>query len=251
MQFPEAQRLVEEWARYVNYRRRNHKTPQSTAEHIHRFETQRLAQPWGARRDPSRNHVLLSDVARDMRRAGWSDKEILGAYADSSSSRRDPQRGRRTQGTRRDPAPRRMPQALASVTHLRKRPGSPRAGAGQPRVSAKGIPYSRCGHGLRLQAVFFPRAYYTVASAKAWARKHDFVQRKVEETPNFIRIQLVPSELFMKGSFRNIPLSEKHHIRGLVGCPRVSIGGLSSRRGVKSPGELVHFRIPGERRKVA
>ena len=253
MQFPDAQRLVEEWARYVSYRRRNHKTPQSTAAHIHRFETQRLAQPWGARRDgrggrldPHIEALLNDPVARDMRRHGWSDKEIVAVHRDMMSAQRALHPGRRDPARR---APEPVPKAPKSGTRLR-RGRTPREGAGEQRVSAKGIPYTRCPRGTRMQAIVFPKPRYTLVKARAWAKAHDFVARKIEESPNFVRIQLVPSELFVKGSFRNIPMSERFGIRQIIGCPKVEVAGRSSRRGVR-PVELVHFRLPGERRKKA
>lgn len=52
----EAERLVSAWSSYVRYRMVEGKSPESTAEHLVRFERQGLARPFAAdhsRRDPS------------------------------------------------------------------------------------------------------------------------------------------------------------------------------------------------------
>ena len=120
--------------------------------------------------------------------------------------------------------------------------------AGIERISDKGIPYRTCPRGTRLQALMFPRTHYTPARARAWASKHDFTVRKLEEGPNWIRIQLSPSKLFQKGSFRNIIISERHNVRGLICCPLIEIGGRSTRRGVR-PVEVPRRRITVEERR--
>lgn len=49
---PQAQRIVSDWAKYVDTRMRQGKSPASTAEHIARFERQHLARPYA--RDPEK-----------------------------------------------------------------------------------------------------------------------------------------------------------------------------------------------------
>ena len=59
---PEAQRMVNEWARYVRYRMLQGKTAESTARHLVRFESQRLARP---ARDPQRRSRSRKRSKRD------------------------------------------------------------------------------------------------------------------------------------------------------------------------------------------
>ena len=185
---PVAGRLADDWRRYVHARRKAGKSPESTAEHIARFERQHLAHPWPQARDPER-------------------------------------RVRRKSRTR--------------------------TGAGEARISARGIPYRQCARGTRLQALMFPKTHYTLTRARAWAQEHEFVLRKVEESPNWVRVQLVPSTLFEKGSFRNIEISERHHVRGIIGCPRAEIAGRSTRRGVRGVDAPLRRLEVERRRRVA
>jgi len=123
--------------------------------------------------------------------------------------------------------------------HAKERDASPkkRGGVkpGETRISAKGIPFTVCPRGTKLQALLFPGERYSVSSARAWAKGHGFSIHKVEEMRNFVRVVLLPSKLFTKGSYRLIPLkgAERHGIRGLIGCPRFAIlkGGARGVRG--------------------
>lgn len=139
-----------------------------------------------------------------------------------------------------------------------------RASAGEERISARGVAFTVCPHPTRLQALMFPKTHYDLRSARAWAegrrpgtkqRSQPFAVRKIEQTDNWIRVQIVPSSLFQKRSFRNIVLSEKYNVRGIIGCPLVEISGRSTRRGVRGA-EVPQApqRIPGReerRRRVA
>lgn len=182
-----AERMVDDWERYVRGRMREGRSPSATAEHIARFERQRLARPY-------------------------------------PTTRRDPE------------APR--------------RPDAPRRIGREVRVSARGIPFRQCPRGTRLQAIMFPKERYTVRSAQHWAEQHRFVVRELEEMPNFVRIQLLPSRIFERGSFRNIELSERFGIRGIIGCPLVDVRGRSTGRGARPvPAKQLRRLEVGERRR--
>ena len=173
----EAERVVDEWGRYVRARMRQGKSPASTAEHIARFERQRLSSPF--------------------RRA-------------------------------RDPGPR-----------ILNRPG-----AGERRISERGFPYRVCPRGVQIHSLLFPLDRYTEARARRWAVEHGFNLREVELTRNFVRIKQNPVSLFVRDSFRNVPLRgvERHGIRAVMGCPRLAVIRGGQRRRQK-PRE--------ERRRVA
>lgn len=150
MHLPEAERIVDDWSPYVRSRMLRNESPESTAKHLARFETQKR--------------------------------------------------------TRRDPAP--------------------------SQVSKRGYPFKVCPRGTRPEALMFPKELYDRSSARTWAKKHGFPIREIEETKNFIRIRVAPKELFVKGSLRNIPMSERYGVRMIIGCPRFKVlaGGRSRAR---------------------
>lgn len=106
-----------------------------------------------------------------------------------------------------------------------------RADAGQKRVSAKGIEYTACGFGMKVQTLLFPTDAFTVRAAERWARAHGFRVRKVDVTTNYVRIQQEPVALFVKGSFRTFPISDERRIRSVIGCPKLAMvrGGAVTR----------------------
>ena len=75
--FEDARRLASGWGRYIDARRRNGKTPLSTAEHISRFERLRLARP----------------PARDSDGRGDDDGAPLAALAIAQHARELEQQG--------------------------------------------------------------------------------------------------------------------------------------------------------------
>ena len=71
----EAERLVNAWSRYVRYRMQEGKSPESTAEHLVRFERQQLARPFagnGSQRDPQprRNQRQNQNQNRSAKSSG-------------------------------------------------------------------------------------------------------------------------------------------------------------------------------------
>ena len=91
---PEAQRMVNEWTRYVRYRMLQGKTPESTARHLVRFESQRLARP---ARDPRRSR---SPSRKHSRRDASSGYDVVrypsGKYFVTEASGRPDYSSRRT-----------------------------------------------------------------------------------------------------------------------------------------------------------
>ena len=155
--------------------------------------------------------------------------------------------------SRRDPAPPRGKKRGKTST---KRKG------GQKRVSAKGIPYTTCSRGMKIQTLLFPKrgagrsepVTYTARSAAKWAAAHDFDPRSVDEvSPNakFIRVRQYAPALFVKGSFRYLLLkgAERHGVRAIVGCPRLGI--FKGRKKSKAGAQIIQLRPPTRRRKAA
>lgn len=98
-----------------------------------------------------------------------------------------------------------------------------RPGSGETRTSQKGISYTVCRHGMKIQTLIFPLENFTQGSAEAWAKKHGFRLLKVEETSQSIRIRQNQVEMFIKGSFRTIPIGKSDTIKAVVGCPRLDV----------------------------
>jgi hypothetical protein len=78
--------------------------------------------------------------------------------------------------------------------------------------------YRRCPRGLEVQTLLFPKDRFTPSSARAWARSHDFASAKVDVTADLIRIRNRPPSVFVRGSFRTIPMS-RDGIQAVVACP--------------------------------
>ena len=97
---------------------------------------------------------------------------------------------------------------------------------------------------MKIQTIIFPLENFTQRSAEAWAQKHGFRLLKVEETSQSIRIRQNPVEMFIKGSFRTIPIGKSGTIKAVVGCPRLAVfkGGRAGKKAEKR-GE--------ERRRIA
>lgn len=309
MSLPTAERMVDDWSRYVRYRMLQGKSPESTAGHLVRFEAQSLAQPYPTRaRDPKQLGVtplrrqrrqipsgselkraplaqqgrierIRKAIARrpELRSAiggtpsrAWianqiaeldrvpSERALVTMLADRrlALSRRvkrlmanpppTPQptfepihtATQRMRELKRNPKKRRSVRA----TKAPHPPARRRARAGKIIVSERGHPFKVCPRATRPEALMFPRDLltsrrsvnkdaiahsgnvYTARSAIAWTRKHtNFPIREVEETKNFIRIRVAPKELFVKGSFRNIPMSERYGVRMIIACPRFEV----------------------------
>ena len=267
-----ASALVDAWERYVRYAMASGKPPESTADHLVRFERHQAA-PWGGRRDPQGrvprdaiDQAIADDLRARAREIAREDPEHarelrLQADALDPDPARDPQRSSRPRSKAKG-TDSRSPGRTASQGQTRR--GGLRARTMQ--VSAQGIPFEQCPRGTRLQALMLPKARYSLATAVRFAEAHGFflaadrdgdgVPDNVEASKNWIRVSLVPSGLFERRSFRNILLSERYELRGVIGCPRVEIAG-RGRRGVQRvvvpelPAREREELTPQRRRRVA
>ena len=140
----------------------------------------------------------------------------------------------------RDQAPNRK---VRGAEYLKRDPRWPkgRPGSGETRTSQKGIPYTVCRHGMKIQTLIFPLENFTQGTAEAWAKKHGFRLMKVEETSQSIRIRQNPVEMFIKGSFRTIPIGKSGTIKAVVGCSRLV--GLKGGRASKKTTERRREKI--------
>jgi hypothetical protein len=71
-----------------------------------------------------------------------------------------------------------------------------------------------CPSGSTMQTLLFPRPTFSVAEAKAWAKKSGFKSSDVDIKDNFIHLRQADPSLFSR--MRNIPLGERG-IEGVVG----------------------------------
>lgn len=249
---PEAEELVRAWERYVRYAYLSEKSPESTAEHLARFNyylwkseterdpqrrggvtvhTARGAGPLGTRRNVPREHVdeaIAADLR--MRAADLMDEEPEHARLLLEEAQALSPRAGRGPVTPRDPQSRRRKKpAKRSAARGRPRPPEPIRGvglnrlapAGQRRISARGNEFRVCSRGTEIVSLIFPFAMSVVA-AEIWARNHGFRFEDLEfpETTGTIRAPQRRSQDFVPGSFRTIMVSTKDDIRAVIGCPR-------------------------------
>jgi hypothetical protein len=195
-----ARAVVTQWYRYVNKRSARGKSPQSTAKHIARFTKDKSVCACGSGR-----------AARDCACLMFSSKTK----------------------TSRDASPKYKAHRKVRKTRTMTHRGVVKT---RMRVSAKGIPYNVCPRGMRLQALLFPKPKYSAQRARAWAKSHGHRVLQVEDMPNNVRVRVLPSSSFVKGSFRVIQLKgyERHAIRGYVACPRFAIARKVPRLTVKT-----------------
>ena len=70
----------------------------------------------------------------------------------------------------------------------------------------KRLPSSR--KSFEAQSILFPKETFTVASAKAWLKKHGYRYGKVDEAGSMHRFRQVDPGEFLKSSFRTISFGD-------------------------------------------
>lgn len=72
---------------------------------------------------------------------------------------------------------------------------------------------------MEVDALIFPKRYFTLRTARRWATEHGFRAGKVDETGTSYRLKQRPTSSFTKGSFRTIRMG-RTSVKAVVGCPR-------------------------------
>ena len=203
----DAERLVDDWRRYVRYAMLSGKSPTSTAEHLVRFE-HILASTPQPKRDPQRRGAVTigrrrhvpreyvdQAIAEDLRKRAWElvdddpehARELFRMSEEIGADTRDPQR-------RLGP----LPVGTPSETSRRR----------------------TCGRGVEPVTLIFP-AGSTAAEVRAWTKRNGFSSTQLEfPGTGTIRATQRPSSDFVKGTFGTKILSPKDNILAVFACPK-------------------------------
>jgi peptidoglycan hydrolase-like protein with peptidoglycan-binding domain len=91
-----------------------------------------------------------------------------------------------------------------------------RAARANPR--RKACRNGKCPSGMQVQSLIFPKARFTQAQAKAWARAHGYRAAKVDATGSSYRLRQKAPHAYRKGMFRTIAMGPA--IKAVVACPK-------------------------------
>ena len=234
----EAGRMVREWDRYVRHRHERGKSPESTAEHLVRFERQRIAKPYpsSARRDglrrwssEERSRVRapvtpeLADrmIADSLRREAAEHAERghpLRAAALVEEAEEIDHRSRRDVGQRRR---RRSPLVQKKRLPPRFSPHAARSLDVTRRLDRR--PFCRAG--TETATLIFPPGT-SEREVRTWIERNGqrgrvrFTGIDVSPTTGSVRVRQRNPNDFIEDSFATILLSPRSGVRAVIGCPR-------------------------------